>query len=64
MSVKMATYFFCVCVCATHFCYLLETFSGINMDLVGTIGPHGGQRLVLMQQNGISDILDSVRAMV
>lgn len=54
----------CVCVCATNFCYLLETFSGINMDLAGTIGPHGGQRLVLMQQNGISDILDSVRAMV
>lgn len=64
MHVSQDGHRFLLCVRATHFCYLLETFSGINMDLVGTIGPHGGQRLVLMQQNGISDILDSVRAMV
>lgn len=58
---------FCVCLCVRacmHFCYLLWTFSGINIYLARTNGPNGDQRPVLNQQNVISNVLVEVRATV
>lgn len=49
-----------------HTCFydLMGTFPGINTDLVGTNGPHGGQRPVVMRESVISEVLVGVGAIV
>lgn len=48
-------------MCAACVCDTSGTVSCVNFDLVRTNSPHGDQRLVLMRQHVISEVLVKVK---